>query len=223
MCGQKGCIYTRVWGIVPVNIQFLPYHPTVSYRQTYIQYLYMNWIENPIQRLIAEHYRFTIWLQRRLADSMTHWVTIRAGSVGWISLHPSRSTGYRLAGRGFDSRQGQVFSLIQSVQTGSEAHSDSYSMGTGVSWSCWVGIASDYGLDDQGIGVRVTMGAGIFKFSMSFRLALGPTQPHIQRVPVALSPAVKRSGREADHSPTTSAEVKKTWVYTSTPPYVFMM
>jgi hypothetical protein len=33
----------------------------------------------------------------------------------------------------------------------------------------------------------------------------------------ALSP-----GREADHSPQTSAEVKKTWVHTSTPPYVFM-
>jgi hypothetical protein len=38
----------------------------------------------------------------------------------------------------------------------------------------------------------------------------------------ALSPGVKRSGREADHSTPTSAEVKKTWVYTSTPPYAFM-
>jgi hypothetical protein len=28
---------------------------------------------------------------------------------------------------------------------------------------------------------------------------------------------VKRPGREADHSPPTSAEVKKMWVYTSTP------
>jgi hypothetical protein len=35
-------------------------------------------------------------------------------------------------------------------------------------------------------------------------------------------PGVKRQGREVDHSPPTSAEVKKTWVYTSTPPYVFM-
>jgi hypothetical protein len=33
---------------------------------------------------------------------------------------------------------------------------------------------------------------------------------------------VKRQGREADHSPPTSAEVKKMWIYTSTPPYVFM-
>jgi hypothetical protein len=29
-------------------------------------------------------------------------------------------------------------------------------------------------------------------------------------------------GREADHSPPTSAEVKKMWIYTPTPPYVFM-
>jgi hypothetical protein len=29
-------------------------------------------------------------------------------------------------------------------------------------------------------------------------------------------------GSEADHSPPTSAEVKKTWVYTSTPLYAFM-
>jgi hypothetical protein len=33
---------------------------------------------------------------------------------------------------------------------------------------------------------------------------------------------VKRPGREADHSPPASAEIKKTWIYTSTPPYVFM-
>jgi hypothetical protein len=32
---------------------------------------------------------------------------------------------------------------------------------------------------------------------------------------------VKRQGREADHSPPASAEVKKMWIYTSTPPYTF--
>jgi hypothetical protein len=31
-------------------------------------------------------------------------------------------------------------------------------------------------------------------------------------------PEVKRQEREADHSPPTSAEVKKIWTYTSTPP-----
>jgi hypothetical protein len=29
-------------------------------------------------------------------------------------------------------------------------------------------------------------------------------------------------GKAADHSPPTSAEVKKIWIYTSTPPYIFM-
>jgi hypothetical protein len=31
----------------------------------------------------------------------------------------------------------------------------------------------------------------------------------------ALSPGVKWQGREADHSPPASAEVKKLWIYTS--------
>jgi hypothetical protein len=48
-------------------------------------------------------------------------------------------------------------------------------------------------------------------------------QTPILWVPGALSPGVKRPGREADHSPPTSAEVKKMWIYASTPPYVFMV
>jgi hypothetical protein len=38
----------------------------------------------------------------------------------------------------------------------------------------------------------------------------------------AFSPGVKRLRREADHSPSTNAEIKKIWIYTSTPPYAFM-
>jgi hypothetical protein len=38
----------------------------------------------------------------------------------------------------------------------------------------------------------------------------------------ALSLGVKRPGREADHSPPSSAEVKNAWSYTSIPQYVFM-
>jgi hypothetical protein len=41
------------------------------------------------------------------------------------------------------------------------------------------------------------------------RPALGPTQSPIQWVPGALSLGVKRQGREADHSPPSSAEVKE--------------
>jgi hypothetical protein len=44
----------------------------------------------------------------------------------------------------------------------------------------------------------------------------------IQWAPRALFPGVKRPRREADHSPPASAEVKKTWISTSTPPYAFM-
>jgi hypothetical protein len=49
------------------------------------------------------------------------------------------------------------------------------------------------------------------------RAALGPTQPPIQWVPGALTLGVKRLGREADHSPPSSAKDKNVWSYTSTP------
>jgi hypothetical protein len=38
----------------------------------------------------------------------------------------------------------------------------------------------------------------------------------------ALSPKVKRSGRETKHSPTTNAHIQNTWSYTSFPQYAFM-
>jgi hypothetical protein len=85
-----------------------------------------------------------------------------------------------------------------------------------------VGIATGYGLDDQGVGVGVQVGSRIFPFSKSPRPALESTQPPIQWVPGALSSGIKRPGREADDSPLTSAEVKKIWICTSTPPCAFM-
>jgi hypothetical protein len=42
-------------------------------------------------------------------------------------------------------------------------------------------------------------------------------------VPGTLPLGVKRPGREADHSPPSSAKVKNAWSYTSTPKYVFMV
>jgi hypothetical protein len=65
--------------------------------------------------------------------------------------------------------------------------------------------------------VRVPVGSKNFHFSISSRPALGFTQPPIKWVV-----GVKRQGREAHHSPPTSAEVKKMWIYTFTPLYVFM-
>jgi hypothetical protein len=76
-----------------------------------------------------------------------------------------------------------------------------------------VAMATGYGLDDRGVGVRVPVGSRI----VSSRPALGSNQSPIQWVPGALSPGVKRPGCEVDHSPQTSAEVRKTWIYTSTP------
>jgi hypothetical protein len=57
---------------------------------------------------------------------------------------------------------------------------------------------------------------------MLFKLSLEPTQPPIQWVPGGLSPGIKRRGREAAHSSPIRAEVKKTRIYTSIPPYTFM-
>jgi hypothetical protein len=49
----------------------------------------------------------------------------------------------------------------------------------------------------------------IFPLSSVSRPALGPTQPPVQWVSGVLSPGVKsRPGRDADHSPPSSAEVE---------------
>jgi hypothetical protein len=85
------------------------------------------------------------------------------------------------------------------------------------------GIATSYWADDRGFGVKSPDGVKNFHFSMSFRPALGSTQPPIQWVLGILSPWAKRPSRDAKHSPPTSVEVKKTWVYTSTPLYTFMV
>jgi hypothetical protein len=50
-------------------------------------------------------------------------------------------------------------------------------------------------------------GKQIFLYSKASRTALGLTQPPSQWVPGAISPRLKRPGREADHSPPPSASV----------------
>jgi hypothetical protein len=61
------------------------------------------------------------------------------------------------------------------------------------------------------LGFDSRRGLGIFLFTTASRMALGPTQPPIQWVPGILSLGAKRPGREADHSPPSSVEVKE-WV-----------
>jgi hypothetical protein len=79
-----------------------------------------------------------------------------------------------------------------------------------------VGIATSYGLDDRWVGVRVPVGSRIFSTS---------SRPALWSYPRGIGgsfPGVKRPGREGDHSPPASAEVKKMWIYAFTPPYAFM-
>jgi hypothetical protein len=81
-----------------------------------------------------------------------------------------------------------------------------------------VGIATGYWLDDRGVVFRVPVGS---------KVLTSPYRPCRIWVPhglvtEALSAEVKWRRSEADHSPTTGAEVKKKWIYTSTPPYAYM-
>jgi hypothetical protein len=50
---------------------------------------------------------------------------------------------------------------------------------------------------------------GFFLFVTASRMSLGPTHPPAPWIPEALTSAVKRPGREAGHSPPSSAEVKE--------------
>jgi hypothetical protein len=56
---------------------------------------------------------------------------------------------------------------------------------------------------------HITDGILLFHLSTAFRPALVSIQPPIQWVPGSLSRGVKQPGREADHSPPSSTEVKR--------------
>jgi hypothetical protein len=82
--------------------------------------------------------------------------------------------------------------------------------------------ATGYGLDDRGSTVRFP--AGTENFSLYHRIQNG-SGAHPDSYPMAnraLSLKIKRPGREAYHSPPSSAEVKNAWSYTSTPQYACM-
>jgi hypothetical protein len=84
-----------------------------------------------------------------------------------------------------------------------------------------VGIATGYGLDDKESEFVYCWGQ---EFSvLHFQTSSGVHPPSYLMGTGGPLLGVKRPGREADHSPPTSTEVKKMWVYTSTPPYVFMV
>jgi hypothetical protein len=111
------------------------------------------------------------------------------------------------------------------------------------SWDTSVDITMGHGVKGRG---SISNLVKIFLFSAESRPSLGSNQIPIQWVSGKISPGVKRPGRETHHShsssaevknggatpllPNTSsrhsaptcAEVKKIWIYTSTPPYAFM-
>jgi hypothetical protein len=72
-----------------------------------------------------------------------------------------------------------------------------------------VGMVLGYGMDDRDSRVIFPVGLGNFLLTTVFRTTLRPTQPPIQWLPEVLSLGVKRPGREADHSPPSSVEVKE--------------
>jgi len=62
---------------------------------------------------------------------------------------------------------------------------------------------------------------GIFLFTTASKTGSGAYPASYPMGTGALSLGVKRPGREADHSPPSSSEVKNAWNYDSNPQYVF--
>jgi hypothetical protein len=82
-----------------------------------------------------------------------------------------------------------------------------------------VGIETGYGPDGW---FSILGRSKNFIFSIVSRPDLGAHPAFYIMGPGAVSQVVKQPGHEADHSPPASAEIKKLWIYTSTPPYAFM-
>jgi hypothetical protein len=79
-----------------------------------------------------------------------------------------------------------------------------------------VGIATAYGMNDRGVGVRAPVGSRIFSSPRRTDRLLGPPKL-LSNGYRGLFRGGKAPGSEADHSLPTSAKVKKMWIYTSTP------
>jgi hypothetical protein len=72
-----------------------------------------------------------------------------------------------------------------------------------------VGIATGNGLDDRMIGVRFAEGAGNFSLRHQVHTGSGAHPASYSMSIVGYFLGVKRPGRETEHSPPSSAEVKE--------------
>jgi hypothetical protein len=85
-----------------------------------------------------------------------------------------------------------------------------------------VGFKVEYVLSGRPRAQSTSPGRG--KHFFLLRVVQTGSEVHATSYPVGTGgsfPGVKRSGCEPDHTPPDSAEVKKTWIYTSTPPFTF--
>jgi hypothetical protein len=86
-----------------------------------------------------------------------------------------------------------------------------------------VGIATGYGLGDGEVGVRVPVRSRIFTSPFRPDRLWGSPNLLYSGYRGLFPGSKKRPGREADHSPPTSAEVKKMCIYTSGGSFTFYL
>jgi hypothetical protein len=89
-------------------------------------------------------------------------------------------------------------------------------------WGSAFGIAIGYGLECRRVWVWVPIPATFFSIPCSPDWLWRPHSLQSNWYQGLLPLGVERPRREAGRSTPTSAEVKNTWIYTSTPPYVIM-
>jgi hypothetical protein len=154
-----------------------------------------------------------------------HTLFLLSALNGWRHFNPNFSSAGLIKciayGKSLHQNKINIFVAINTTECKSVRENATISL-----WSLWV----HYGRRSSAVGVAIghvltTQGRSSSPdnlkncyFSASSRSALGLKQRSIHCVPGTLPPSAKLQDREADHWFSSSAEVKKMWIYTSTPP-----